>query len=298
MPECTGELECGCWGHVQVAQSGEKFLGEYEYVLDGRPGRWPYTLAKQLVQLSEYCVVHHDADPDSEECPRAIRGTSLCTECAERMDLDLRSIAGLWDDAMDALHRGSGGGSDERQGTKVDVPLPINAAPSDAMREARAAVWSIVGQLIQDKPKAMLPADQSTPALAEWLGKWHLGSITAHPSPRHTRACYWDLANAADAMVAATRGVPVEMPTGADCRTRLPRPVRKQDEPVSNALGPMCGGELIMVERADGRRTIRCSKDPQHMVDADSWFLMMAARKPRASRARNTVLKRLNSSLT
>ncbi len=292
MPECTGAIECGCWGHVQLAQSGEKYLGEYEYVLDGRPGRWPYSLAKQLVQLPAYCVVHHQDDEDVADCPRAVRGTSLCDECADRMGFDLRTIAGLWDDAMDALQRGSGGGSDERQGTRVDAPLPINAVPSDAMREARTAVWSTVGQLIQDKPMAMLPADQSTPSLAEWLGMWHLGAITSHPSPAHTRACYWSLAHAADDMVAATMGVPVEVLTKSYCKTRLPRV--KLGAP---GLGPQCGGELVMVERADGQRSVKCSADQKHMIDAESWFLMMAARKTRSSRARNTVIKRLNRRL-
>ncbi|ASN39008.1 hypothetical protein CGQ24_08255 [Arthrobacter sp. 7749] len=297
MPECTGTIECGCWGHVQLAQSGDKYLGEYEYVLDDLPGRWPYSLAKKLVKLPEYCVVHQMVDPemtdpDSDGYPRAIRGTNLCTECAERMIADARTIASRWDDAMDALHRGSGGGSEERVGTKVDAPLPINPAPSDAMREARAAVWSIVGQLVQDRPTVQLPADQSTPVLAEWLSRWHMGVLSTHPSPRHTRSCYWSLAHAADQMVAATLGVPVEVAVQAQCTTRLPKPKLGKA-----ALGPQCGGELVAIERADGKRQIKCSKDPEHMIAYESWALMQAARKPRSSRAKNTVIKRLNRQL-
>lgn len=264
-----------------MAQSGDKYLGEYEYVLDDLPGRWPYSLAKKLVKAPEYCIVHETADPDSDGCPRAIRGTNLCTECAERMAFDLRVIAGTWDDAIDALHRGSGGGSEERVGTKVDAPLPINAAPSDAMRDARAAVWTVAGQLIQDKPMQQLPADQSTASIAEWLNMWHLGEIMAHPSPRHTRACYWSLAQAADAMVKATRGAPVEVPTLEHCETRMPKPKLGRAE-----LGPRCGGELILVERGDGRQTVRCTNDDGHMVAADAWFQMQRARRPQKRGAR------------
>lgn len=244
----------------------------------------------EVVDYPSDCGVHAEV---TEWVP-ADQKSNLCTACREDLASSLLAIESCWAQAVDALQRGRGGGDSERMGgSDIHPPLPINADASDAMRLARDAVWSGAHQLVMDRDHVRLPDDQSTPALAGWLARWHLEHLASHSNGSWTVEWYTEIQLAAEAMLKASLNGVVELPTGAECRTRLPRP-----DPKKAALGPMCGGQLIMVEQADGNRTVKCSENPDHMLDADSWFLMMAARKPRASRAKNTVIKRLNGCLT
>lgn len=213
---------------------------------------------------------------------RADPKSNLCTDCREVLHRDLLVIESNWDLALDALARGRGGGDSERMGgSDIHPPLPINANASDAMRLARNAVWSGAHQLVMDRDQIRLPDDQSTPALAGWLARWHLEHLASHPRGSWTVEWYTEIQRAAKAMMKAAAQGMVEVPTQEPCKARLPK-VKLG----STALGPVCGGEMILVERPDGVKVVKCSKDPDHWVAADNWFMVQKASRPQKRGAR------------
>lgn len=279
MPECTGAVDCGCWGHVQLAQSGEKFLGEYEYVLDDRPGRWPYSLAKKLVQWPEWCVVHAAGSVEAMYVASA-RDSKLCLPCVDQLRFELQRVATCWDGASDALQRGTGAGRDGmRASDGVWQPLPIDANVSEALGVAREAVWSLVAQLVQDRPTVRLPDDQSTPALAEWLAKWHVDYVASHPSAAFTLETYKEVQAAAGAVLDASYGASVEVVQSEPCMT----PIGKK--PKSQQL-IRCPGKVTLVQKRDGVELACCDLDDSHMVPADAWFRVMKSLRPQKRGAR------------
>ncbi|MGL3804706.1 hypothetical protein ACSYDW_01275 [Paeniglutamicibacter sp. R2-26] len=213
--------------------------------------------------------------------------SNLCTDCRESLGKDLLAIESRWDQVMDALARGRGGGDSERMGsTEVHAPLPINAAASDAMRLARDAVWSGVDQLVMDRGNVRLPDDQSTPALAGWLARWHLEYLASHANGSWTVEWYTEIQDAAEAISRASAdGAPVEVATTYTCKARVPTALSILR--LGNLVpDPECGGSLVMIEQPDGSRTVKCSKNAGHMIAADAWFEMHRARRPQKRGAR------------
>lgn len=235
MPEHVNSPYCGCWGCIKEDQ-----------------------------ESAGSCVVHVMGGPDAP-VPGTTPGMNLCGECSDRMIADLRLVAGRWDDALDALHPGSGGGSD-RHVQRVEAPLPINVSVSDAMRVARDNVWSVVLRLVDDYG-VRLPEDQTTPALAEWLARTQAVKIAQYPDRTFTRRAYWWIADAADWIATAVHGQAVAVP--------IPDQVCRR---------PGCGAQLHVVENRAGVRIVQCSGDSKHSVQWDVWSQMLRARKPRGAR--------------
>lgn len=154
---------------------------EYKYRVEvaGAVVLLPFTLAKKQTTYPDLCIFEHD-----EPMPTITR-THLCWRCTEWLREQLTTIAERWPDLEDALAPAGGrAASSERVSGTGDLypPLPINGDVSDLMRDARNAVWSTVGQLVQDRPDLRMPADHGTGVLADWLARWHVDYLASHPS--------------------------------------------------------------------------------------------------------------------
>ena len=228
---------CGCWGCIQLA---EKSVG--------------------------VCVVHLMASADGVQVPRAMPGLNLCGECNDRMIADLRFVAERWDEAQEALHSGFGGGGGERHAQRIEAPLPINVAVSDALLVARDNIWSVVLRLVDDHG-VRLPEDQTTPSLAEWLSRRQAVKIAESRNKTFTKYAYWWIADAADWIATASYG--------QETSVEIPEQYCKR---------PGCGAPLNVVETRAGTRIVRCSGDSKHAVQWDTWSQMLRARKPRRAR--------------
>lgn len=249
MPEHKNDPSCGCWGCL---------MADADYPSD--------------------CGVHAEGSQWWPAAPKS----NLCFACREELGATLRAIESHWDQVVDALQRGRGGGDSERMGgSDVHPPLPINANASDAMRLARDAVWSGAHQLVMDRDQVRLPDDQSTPALAGWLARWHLEHLASHPRGSWTVEWYTEIQRAAEAIMKVSAQTMVEVPTQEPCKARMPKPKLGR-----TALGPLCGGDMILVERPDGVKVVKCSKDPDHWVAADNWFMVQKASRPQKRGAR------------
>lgn len=228
---------CGCWGCIQLA---EKSVG--------------------------VCVVHLMASPYDVQVPRAMPGLNLCGECNDRMIADLRFVAERWDEAQEALHSGSGGGGSERHAQRIEAPVPINVAVSDALLVARDNIWSVVLRLVDDHG-VRLPEDQTTPSLAEWLSRRQAVKIAESKDKMFTKNAYWWIADAADWIATASYG--------QETSVEIPEQYCKR---------PGCGAQLHVVETRAGTHIVRCSGDSKHAVQWDTWSQMLRARKPRRAR--------------
>lgn len=202
------------------------------------------------------CVVHLMSSPDGV-APRAMLGLNLCGECNDRMIADLRFVAERWDEAQEALHSGSGGGCSERHAQRVEAPVPINVAVSDALLVARNNIWSVVIRLVDDHG-VRLPEDQTTPSLAEWLSRRQAVKIAEAEDKSFTKNAYWWIADAADWIATATYG--------NETSIELPAQYCKR---------PGCGAQLNVVETRTGTRIVRCSGDSKHAVQWDTWTNML-----------------------
>lgn len=251
MPEHVDSPDCRCWGCVQIA-----------------------------VECVGVCVVHAVAEQD-RVAPMAVKDLNLCQVCTDRLSADLRLVAERWDEAQDALQPGSGGQS-ERHAQQTAAPLPINVAVSDALRIARDNVWSVAIRLVDDHDGLTLPADQTTPSLAEWLAAWQSLKIAGARDRKWTRDAYWLIAAAADQIAAKTYG----LPTTVEIRDIFCRHRVLVDPQVPGKLQD-CGGVLEAVERSDGFKTVRCQTDARHSIQWDTWTNMLksfGAKKRRGAR--------------
>lgn len=250
MPEHKNDPSCGCWGCL---------MADADYPTN--------------------CGVHAE---ESQWWP-AVPKSNLCVACREELGANLRAIESHWDQALDALARGRGGGGDSERmgGSDIHPPLPINANASDAMRLARNAVWSGAHQLVMDRDQVRLPDDQSTPALAGWLARWHLEHLASHPRGSWTVEWYTEIQHAAEAIIkASAEGNTPEVPTEHDC-ARLVAVEVDGEKSLEK-----CGGQLIAIEPHGGVKSIKCSKNPTHSIPWDIWSQMMRARKPRGARVK------------
>lgn len=252
MPEHVESPDCRCWGCVQI-----------------------------VLEDSGACAVHAAAEQESW-APRSARGLNLCQDCADRVAHDLRLIAERWDEAQEALHPSTGGGGSERHAKQTAAPLPINVAVSDALRIARDNVWSVALRLVDDHDGLTLPADQTTPSLAEWLARWQTLRICGSRDRAWSRDAYWLIAQAADQIAAKTYGLPISVEIrDIFCRHRV------LIDPAVPAKMRDCGGVLEAVERSDGFKTVRCQVDARHSIQWDTWTNMLksiGARKSRGAR--------------
>lgn len=247
---------------------------EYKYRAEvgGAVVLLPFTLAKKHTVYPAVCIWHE------QEALPAVDRNHLCWKCIDWLREQLAEVARHWPDLEDALSPAGGRAvSSERVTGTGDLypPLPINGDVSDIMRDARNAVWSTVGQLVQDRPDIRLPADHNTNILADWLARWHVDYLASHPSVGHLQAVGSQLARVARSMQeAAYQSPPVEVPLDGRC----------------HQTG--CSGEVVAVQTPDGRRVVRCSEDITHRVAADQWFQSHARRAPRPARAMNTLKKK------
>ncbi|WP_313813001.1 hypothetical protein [Glutamicibacter sp.] len=216
---------------------------------------------------SRGCVVHAQAEPD-QLAPVALDDLNLCGECNDRMIRDLRFVADRWDDAQEALHAGSGGGGSERHAQRTEAPLPINVSVSDALMVVRDNIWSVVLRLVDDLG-VRVPADQTTPGLAEWLARTKAVTIAAYPDRAFSRQAYWWIAHAADWLATATHG--------AETSVEIPDQFCKR---------PGCKAQLVVVENRKGERVVQCQGDAKHAVQWDTWSKMLKARRPQKRGAR------------
>lgn len=256
---------------------------EYKYRVEvsGDVVLLPFTLAKKAITYPAVCIFEH------EEPAPTIDRTHLCWRCIEWLRESLADVAKYWPDLEDALAPAGGRAvSSERVSGTGDLypPLPINGDVSDVMRHARNAIWSTVGQLVQDKPEQRLPTDHGTGVLAEWLARWHVDYLASHPSAAHLTAVGTDLAKVVPMMAgAAFQSPPVEVEIDGDCHQHT-----------VNAQGVRvpCPGKVIGWTQGDGRVVIRCSLDITHRVAADQWFATARRRAPRPARTINALKKK------
>lgn len=257
---------------------------EYKYRIELPAGiilMMPFTLAKKQTTYPEHCIFHH------EEPAPAIDRTHLCWKCTEWLRESLAAIAEHWPDLEDALAPAGGrAASSERVSGTGDLypPLPINGEVSDVMRDTRNAIWSTVGQLVQDRPDLRMPADHGTGVLADWLARWHVEYLASHPSAAHLTAVGTDLARVVPAIKSAVYHAPaVEIPLDGNCHQTM-----------TNAAGQQapCPGQVVAWQQGDGAKVVRCNLDITHRVPADQWFRAHAYRAPRQARAMNTLKKK------
>jgi hypothetical protein len=244
----------------------------------------PFTLAKKQTVYPDSCIFDH------EEPAPTIDRTHLCWRCTEWLRESLATIADHWADLEDALAPAGGrAASSERVSGTGDLypPLPINGIVSDVMRDARNAVWSTVGQLVQDQPDLRMPKDHGTGMLAEWLARWHVGYLASHPSAAHLTAVGTDLARIAPAVKeAAYQSPPIEVEIDGVCHQHM-----------TDARGERvpCPGKVSGWTQGDGHVVIRCSLDITHRVPADQWFATSKRRAPRPARARSALMAKYSS---
>lgn len=281
MPEHRNSPDCGCWGCIQKRKLVHESLQlEYKYRVPGTAGLLPYTLAKKATAYPSHCIVHTAAG----HVALAQRASNLCLPCTEQLRTDLSNIAEQWEDLEEALLPSRSGGDSERGGTDIYAPLPIDGSVSDVMRKIRAEIWSIVGQLVQDKPTQQMPKDHGTGVLAGWLAKWHVDYIASHPSQAHTLVCYQGIQDAADQSRRKSYGT-----QGA--RTPLIQHCHQFTTNASGA-GIPCPGLLEGVLLDSGKKVVECSEDHTHMIPVNEWLLIHSKRASRPARARNTLLKK------
>ena len=271
---------------IRVSTSTTNFEYKYRVSTEHGPELVPYRVAVLLVEYSPFCMYH------SEQPQHAQRKTHLCPACIEALRKCFQLIAENWTNLQDALARNGRAASSERVGGTSDPsigPLPINLEVSDAMGLARSAVWSTVGQLIQDRPELRMPADHSTDVLADWIARRHIDYLTAHPSPEFVHSVFTDVAAAANAVRdQAYQCAPVEVEMKhSHCH-------QFTDDAAGGRVP--CPGQLVGVQLANGRQVVECSVDPLHRIPADAWFQIQRKRAPRPSRAINTLQKKYISS--
>ncbi len=257
---------------------------EYKYrvTVDNGVHVVPFRVAVLVAEYPPICLYHHDAP--ASPLPKS----HLCGDCTAALGRYFQLIADEWPNLQDGLARAGRAVSSERAGGTSDPavgPLPINTDVSEAMGLARAAVWSTVGQLVQDRPDLSLPPDHSTDVLADWVARRHIGYLAAHPSARHLHAVFTDVADAAEAVrdqAYECRPVQVDMRhshchqfTEDDTGARIP-----------------CPGRLVGVLLPNGSKVVECDVDPSHRIPADAWFQIQNRRAPRPARARNTLRKK------
>jgi len=201
-------------------------------------------------------VVHLVAEQDQVP-PAVVTDLNLCPVCDDRMRADLNLVSERWEEAQAALHPSRGGDS-ERHAQRTEAPLPLNVSVSDALMVVRDNIWSTALRLVDDHPGLALPADQTTPSLAEWLARWQMLKIAGAKDKSFTRQAYWWVAEAADQIASKTYGT--------ETTAELPDQYCKR---------PGCKGQLFVAERSDGVRTVRCNADAHHSVQWDTWTNML-----------------------
>lgn len=281
MPEHINRLDCTCWGCVQNRETLEtSLLLEYKYRVPGCAELMPYTLATKATSYPKSCIIH---SAGGATVP-AERNSNLCLPCTEQLRTDLQVIADRWEDLEEALQPSRSGGAGERGSTDIYAALPIDGSVSDVMRQVRSEVWSIVGQLLQDKPMQQMPKDHGTGVLAGWLAKWHVDYIASHPSAAHTFACYTGIQTASD----QSRRKSYQT-QGA--RTPI---IQRCHQFVTGLNGSRlpCPGQLEGVLLDSGKKIVECSEDPGHMIPMSEWLLIHSKRANRPARTRNTLVNK------
>jgi hypothetical protein len=257
---------------------------EYKYRIDTPFGAdmVPFRVAVLSTVYPSLCINRHDEPSPAE--PKS----HLCPDCKRELARCFRRIADEWDNLQDALAANSRAASAERVGGTRDPregPVPINMDVSNTMGLARSAVWSTVGQLLQDRPDLRLPADHSTDVLADWVARRYIDYLASHPSAGHLRSVFLDVTNAAQSVmidVLDSRPVEVEM-RHSHCH-------QFTDDTAGGRVP--CPGQLVGVLLADGRKVVKCDADPLHLIPADAWFQVQNRRAPRPARSINTLMKK------
>lgn len=257
---------------------------EYRYRIDTPFGTdmVPFRVAVLSTVYPSLCINAHD-----EAAPTELK-SHLCRSCKDYLARCFQQIALNWENLQDALARNGRAASSERVSATIDPsegPLPINMNVSDAMGLARSAVWSTVGQLIQDRPDIRLPADHSTDVLADWMARRHIDYLAAHPSMGHLQSVFADVAAASQAVQDETlecRPVEVEM-KHSHCH-------QYTDDDQGQRV--RCPGQLVGVQLPNGQKVVKCDADPLHLIPADAWFQIQNRRAPRPARSLNTLMKK------
>lgn len=244
MSDHVDSSDCGCWGCISA---GAKSLG--------------------------VCVAHAVARGDLA-APGSGKDSRICLECQDKMQQDLRTVAGRWAEAQEALHPGSGGGGGERQTPRIEPSAPVRLEVVDALKKTSDRVWKLVIAVADHYPDARLPDDQTTPGLAEWLSKWMVPKLASIPSAEEVLRCYWWASEASESIEEVTEGATVTVVAPDVCRAV----VSNEGEGAR-----MCGGIVHAVRELDGKgdAIVQCTTDPAHWVPILKWQKQMAARKPR-----------------
>ena len=248
-------------------QGGERVStihDEYQYRIDTPlgPVMVPFRVAIAATVYPSRCIYHHDDPADAE--PKS----HLCSNCKAFLTKYFREISEEWPNLQDALARNGRAASSERVGGTNDPsigPLPINTDVSDALALARSAVWSTVGQLVQDRLDVRLPADHGTDILADWIVRRHIDYLASHPRVEFLDSVFTDVAKAAEAVrdqAFECRPVEVEM-KHSNCHQFT------EDDTGSRVA---CPGQLVGVILRNGNKVVECSVDPLHRIPADAWF--------------------------
>ena len=255
----------------------------YPMVVGDIVTRVPYSTAKGHTTYGDgLCVSAHCRDIvniHEEPLVLAERGSWLCTNCTERLRKLLLLIESSWGMLEALLRPGAPKGGERVSSTNTGSPAPLDVAVADVMGSARDWVWSQVEHFIEDMPGKRLPADQSTPSLAGWLGRYHTQYFASHPERSLPEAVLPEL----DDLIRSIRAQ--LYPSG---QRRLDIPVTCAQHRV-NDRGQFvkCGGQLFAYVRdsADGRGSeVICAADEAHTIQEYEWLGMLKAKQKQGER--------------
>ena len=255
----------------------------YPMVVGGVVTRVPYSVAKGATTYGAgYCVSERCRSVQDEDgfwMVRSERGSWLCVECTERLRKLLGMIDSSWEMLEELLLPGAPKGGERVSSGNTGSPAPLDVNVADVMSAARGLVWSLVEHLIEDLPGKRMPADQSTPSLAGWLGRYHVQYFASHPEESLPQALLPEL----DEIVRSIRNQ--IFPTG---QRRLDIPTACAQVRI-NEKGKRvtCGGQMFAYvrDRADGRGSeVQCMEDPAHTIQEHDWLGLLKAKEKKAGK--------------
>lgn len=255
----------------------------YPMVVAGIVTKLPYTRAKAASTYGAgFCASNHCqmiTNGYGEPVVLAETRSWFCRPCTERLQSLLRVIESSWGMLEALLRPGAPKGGERVASGNTGSPAPLDVNVADAMGKARNAVWSVVEHLIEDLPGKSLPRDQSTPVLAGWLARWHVGYLVSHPTDTLAQTMLEELT---DVVKEIRKQI---YPTG---QRRLDIPDTCSWTLISDeGKARKCGGQLFAYVRdqADGRGSeVLCMADEAHTIQQSEWLGLAKAKQRKAEK--------------
>lgn len=210
--------------------------------------------------------------PEDHGGPRRTERAWYCPTCTDRAATQLNDIADAWDDLEDNLTSSEvidGEQGKTKNAGKGATGLVVNEQAVNARRAATAHVWSFARIVFEwadslDRPIAG-PRHQTTPEVARWIAKWHVGVFAVHAGRATAEAFIEETGEVRRAVSSAA------YPSGArKVKTGLPC-----DDHGVNDMGERvpCDGEMVAWIGPNTKRVpnLVCSTDKAHVVDPETW---------------------------